>query len=415
MVHHIYVAIDNSELSTKGLDLAVRLACATGARLTGCHVYAAELHERRFRQMESGLPDKYQNQPELARQRNVHDSLIRRGLELIANSYLDVFAERCRAAGLSFERRALEGKNYAMLLEDIARSEPDLVVLGASGLGANGDPGLGSVCERLLRRTRTDLLLVKAAAIEAGPVTVAVDGSALAFEGLRAALALSETLRVPVEAVAAYDPHFHTVAFRSIAGVLSEEAGRLFHFREQERLHEEVIDRGLARVYQEHLRAAAAIGKEQGIELPVRLLSGKAWSAVLEHVNARGTWLLVVGRSGVHALADGELGATCENLVRRARCHVLVVARPREAPEAVLKPRSRDLDLTLDPDAAERMERVPEGFMRETVRKRLTTLAAHRNLSVATLDMVEEAIAQGREAMAAVLGGRKEEEPHGTK
>lgn len=405
MYRHVYVAIDNSEPSTRGIDLAVRIAGACGARLTGSHVYAAALHERRFRQMESGLPEGYQDERQLDRQRKVHDSLIRRGLELIAHSYLDVFAARCTAAGVPFERRALEGKNYAVLLEDIARSSCDLVVLGARGLGATAESGLGSVCERLLRRAGVDLLIVRDGGVEPGPVSVAIDGSELALAGLRRALRLSAALGSAAEAVAVYDPEFHTVAFRSIAGVLSEEAGRLFHFREQERLHSEVIDRGLARVYQEHLRAAAALARGLGVELPVRLLAGKAAPAVARHVRERATWLLVAGRRGAHALGDDELGATAENLVRTAPCHVLVVAREgEETPLRRPEIRAAPSQLPFSPEAAERLDRVPEGFMREAVRRRVALLLGQRGEAVVTPALVEEAIAQGRQAMAGIAG-----------
>lgn len=413
MYRHIYVAIDNSEPSTQGIDIAIRLARAFDARLTGCHVYAATLHERRFRQMESGLPEKYQGNPELARQRDVHDSLIRKGLELITDSYLEVFAERCRVAGVVGERRALEGKNYAVLLEDSARSGCDLVVLGAAGLGATADRGLGSVCERLLRKADTDLLIVKDTGLEPGPITIGVDGSTVSFAGVHTALDLGRRLNVPVEAVAAYDPDFHSVAFRSIAGVLSEEAGRMFHFREQEQLHEQVIDRGLARVYQDHLTTAAAIAKERGVELPVRLLSGKAFAAVLAHLRERQPWLLVVGRTGAHALADFAVGATCENLVRRCKSHVLVVAKDGTA--ALAKPpparKAARAFRAWSPEATERLDRVPEGFMREAVRHRVLALAERREVDIVTPPLIEEAIAQGRETMSAALGGQS---PGGT-
>lgn len=52
MYRSIYLPLDNSAHSLKGVDIAIALAGATGAALTGSHVYAAKLHDRRFRQME---------------------------------------------------------------------------------------------------------------------------------------------------------------------------------------------------------------------------------------------------------------------------------------------------------------------------------------------------------------------------
>ena len=59
MFKHIYVPVDNSDYSNRAIDLAVELGKAFGARLTGCHVYAARLHDYRFKQMEYTLPEEY--------------------------------------------------------------------------------------------------------------------------------------------------------------------------------------------------------------------------------------------------------------------------------------------------------------------------------------------------------------------
>mgnify|MGYP001596638367 CR=1 FL=1 len=80
----IYIPFDNSPHARRGLDLGIAIARATGARVTGSHVYAAGLHDRRFRQMESGLPERYREEEKLAEQREVHDDLITRGLSLIS-------------------------------------------------------------------------------------------------------------------------------------------------------------------------------------------------------------------------------------------------------------------------------------------------------------------------------------------
>ncbi len=52
MYQKIFVPVDNSDHSNAAVALAVQLAKATGAELTGCHVYAARMHDVRFKQME---------------------------------------------------------------------------------------------------------------------------------------------------------------------------------------------------------------------------------------------------------------------------------------------------------------------------------------------------------------------------
>ena len=104
MFKHIYVPVDNSDYSNRAIDLAVELGKAFAARLTGCHVYAARLHDYRFKQMEYTLPEEYKDENELERQRKIHDSLIAMGLQLISDSYLDVMGRQCEDAGLGFTR-----------------------------------------------------------------------------------------------------------------------------------------------------------------------------------------------------------------------------------------------------------------------------------------------------------------------
>ncbi|MBT3334643.1 MAG: universal stress protein, partial [Rhodospirillaceae bacterium] len=55
----ILVALDASEHANKALDEAIRLAASANGTITGIHAYAAALHDRRFKMMEGGLPERY--------------------------------------------------------------------------------------------------------------------------------------------------------------------------------------------------------------------------------------------------------------------------------------------------------------------------------------------------------------------
>src|SRR3989304_10445630 len=111
MYKHIYVPVDNSDYSNRAIDLAVELGKVFGARLTGSHVYAARLHGYRFKQMEYTLPEEYKDEVELERQREIHDSLIAMGLQIISDSYMDVMGRKAEAAGLPFERKRFAAKH----------------------------------------------------------------------------------------------------------------------------------------------------------------------------------------------------------------------------------------------------------------------------------------------------------------
>src|SRR2546422_8613569 len=55
------------------------------------------LHDVRFRQLETGLPAQFQTPDEIKKQRKIHDKLIEKGLQLIADSFLDQLGARCEA------------------------------------------------------------------------------------------------------------------------------------------------------------------------------------------------------------------------------------------------------------------------------------------------------------------------------
>lgn len=89
MYKTIYIPVDNSDHSNTAVDVGVELAKTYGSKIVGSHVYAAKMHDKRFKQMEAGLPEEYHDEKELDRQRQIHDSLITRGLQIITDSYLD--------------------------------------------------------------------------------------------------------------------------------------------------------------------------------------------------------------------------------------------------------------------------------------------------------------------------------------
>ena len=389
MYKHIYVPVDNSEHSDSAIELAVALGKAFGSTLVGSHVYAARMHDYRFRQMEYTLPPEYQDEEELEKQRRIHDSLITMGLQLISDSYLEVLTQKAAAAGLSCQKVMMDGKNYAELVRDIQRSAYDLVVMGALGMGAVKHSSLGSVCERTVRRITTDVLVAKMVtppeALPDAPIVVGIDGSPQSYAGLQTAIALGKAFRRPVEAVAVYDPVLHYTVFHSLASVLTEKASRVFRFKEQEQLHEEVIDTGLAKIYQSHLEVARAVAHDQGVDLKITLLDGKPFELILRHVRQADAWMLVLGRVGVHSEEGMDIGTNTENLLRLAPCHVLITSRKFYPPMDV----KAEASIAWTPEAETRMEKVP-GFVKAMARTAVLRFALERGHSVITNSVIEQ-------------------------
>src|SRR5437588_12978976 len=76
MYKEIYVPVDNSDYSNQACVIGVDIARQSGGRVAGCHTYAAKMHDVRFRQMESGLPEEFRDEDEIKRQRKSHDQRI---------------------------------------------------------------------------------------------------------------------------------------------------------------------------------------------------------------------------------------------------------------------------------------------------------------------------------------------------
>jgi nucleotide-binding universal stress UspA family protein len=388
---NILNALDSSDHSNRALGDAVSLAVLSGARLTGTHVYAAKLHDLRFRQMEGGLPEKFRQEQELERQRDVHDDLITRGLSIITDSYLDQAERLCQQQQVPFLRSSLEGKNYRALAQEANSGKYDLLVMGALGLGAVAGSRIGTVCERVARRVDIDTLVVKnpQQEIAAGPVVVAVDGSTRAYGGLLTALALVKKWAVPLHVISAFDPYFHYVAFNRIAGVLSEEAGKVFRFKDQEKLHEEIIDSGLAKIYQGHLHVAESIAEEQGVEVETVLLDGKPYDAIGKYLHQVKPSLLVIGKTGIHADPELDIGGNAENLLRNVECAVLLSQQAYQPAVDVIA----EASVSWTTEAEKRMENVPS-FVRNMARMSILRYAQEKGHTVITERIVEEATAQ---------------------
>ena len=329
MYREIFVPVDNSVHSDWAVERAIDLCRKADGRLTGNHVYAARLHDVRFRQLETGLPARFQTPDEIKKQRKIHDKLIEKGLQLIADSFLDQLAQRCAAAGVRLRRQLLEGINYEEIVNEVNRGEGrlpgligfdpdraasydggekvradvrvgdngrliaedeeaaarlagssgrqyDLLAIGAHGLGRQPYSQLGGVVSRVLRGIEKDVLLVRdERGFEGGRFLVCVDGSSYSYRAMRAALELAHTFGGSLYVCSAFDVEYHHVVFHNIKDVLSYQASKVFKFEEQEELHNNIIDKGLLQLCQANLKRAEVMAREfPEVEMTTQILVG---------------------------------------------------------------------------------------------------------------------------------------------
>ncbi|MCH7565256.1 MAG: universal stress protein, partial [Gemmatimonadetes bacterium] len=123
MYQEVFVPVDNSECSDWAVQRAIEVCRRSEGRITGNHVYAARLHDIRFRQLETGLPAQFQTAKEIKRQRKVHDKLIEKGLQLISDSFLDQTEKHCKEAEVPLTRQLLEGINFEEIIREANRGE----------------------------------------------------------------------------------------------------------------------------------------------------------------------------------------------------------------------------------------------------------------------------------------------------
>jgi nucleotide-binding universal stress UspA family protein/rubrerythrin len=389
MYKEIYVPVDNSDYSNQACVIGVDVARQFGGRVAGCHAYAAKMHDVRFRQMESGLPEEFRDEDEMKRQRKIHDQLITKGLEIITDSYIDVLEPLCEKHDVELVRRSLEGKNFKVIVEDVNDNDFDLVVIGAMGMAAVKDTVLGTVTERVVRRlTKADTLIVKD--LDRSPfehIVVAVDGSAKSLGGLKRALDLAREFGGTVEAISVFDPYFHYAMFHSIAGVLSSKAQKVFRFKEQEKLHEEIIDSGLAKIYTAHLEVAKKIAEDEGVELKTTLLAGKPFEQTLKYVNEVNPTLVVMGRIGYHSDDEMDIGGNTENMMRYLPTNVLIGNYEYQAPDLY----TAEEHMTWTDEALQRLDRIP-GFVVGMATGAIIRYAIEKGYTVITTGVIDEVI-----------------------
>jgi len=452
MYAEVFVPVDNSQHSDWAVDRAIELCRRSGGRVTANHVYAARLHDVRFRQLETGLPAQFQTPEEIKRQRKIHDKLIEKGLQLIADSFLDQVGNRCEKAGVPLTRQLLEGIHYEEIVREVNRGEGrlpgligfdpnraagydgaervradvqvdeagrmiveeedeaarlagtsgrryDLVAIGAHGLGRQRYSQVGGVASRALRGIQKDALVVRDdRPLQGGRIMVCIDGSSYCYKGMRSALEMARDFGASLWVCSAFDVEYHHVVFHNIKDVLSVQASKVFKFEEQEELHNNIIDKGLLKLCQANLKRAEAMAKEfPEVEVKTQILVGKPFQVILQWAEEIQPTLLVAARHGAHRIDGTDMGSQAENLARLAPCNLLLVGTEGIRPEDIpWIEEDGQAGLPWAPEAEVRILRVPpfaQGIARRAVEEYVLEKTGGTTATV-TGKWLDEAIAR---------------------
>ena len=328
MYEKIFLALDGSIYSDMAIDAGISIGNNNASTLIGCHVYGAKLHKVRFNEMEPGLPDQYQEEEKLDYLRSTHDDLIKNGMNLISDAYLAPLIKKAQEKGLNFEGFAPEGRNYVEILRLIKDLKPNLVILGGFGHGVVKNT-LGSLTQRiLLHDSDTDILIIKKPFnFKYRPVVVGIDGSENSYNALKRSVEIAKIFNTKVNTVAAYDPYFHTGVFRTIADVLPLEYQKKFNFVAQEKIHDEIIDKGLEKLYFEGLEKGELIAQSMDMQISKKVLMGKVYSKILNYADLNNAGLIVLGRWGIHKESSSLIGSNAFNVAMLCESNILIVSK----------------------------------------------------------------------------------------
>ncbi len=314
----IAVAIDNSSISPAVARAALDVAKVFGSEVIGVHGYNVRLHERAFRIMEPILPQKYQEQF-LAKQREFHDELMRSAMERISLSYLEPYREMFEKAGVPYRCAVREGKNYSAVLGVATEESADLIVVGAYGFNRVREGYLGSTCLRVMRAFPGRILVVRDR-IRFEKIVVALDGSEQSLGVLRTALRFAESFDAELHLLYVFDTNLHRFIFDKLKRFMFHVKGFSFKSKEQERLHDEFIDKGLRRVGELIIEKGMKVVQESGFggRVVPAVIEGYLYDGVCHYMSQTGADLVFLGRTGRHYEEGMDIGSVAENVARYA-------------------------------------------------------------------------------------------------
>lgn len=296
-IRRILVATDFSPIANNAFHTALRIARATGAKITLAHVVPSQVV------IHAGLPV------------GMRSEVVRLSQKMLAGDRrrLEKLVATARKAGVPADGAMHEGDPPDELLRIVHDTKPDVIVIGTHGRGGAAHLLLGSVAEKITRLANCPVLVVKKRAPHRGSVLVALDDSPMAAAVAGAAAAIAKRLRVRLHVVHAI-PGTETMPEPFMAG-LGMRAWR------------EISEIGRRRAAEEVGRTLAK-AKVKLAPRDIRIREGRPQDVIVDTARKIRPGLVVAGTHGRRGLSRVFLGSVAEAVVRHAAAPVLVV-RPR--------------------------------------------------------------------------------------
>ncbi len=290
-ISRVLCPVDFSDISRRALRYAAAVAAWYEAELHVLHVLVPLPG--------AGLP--LTSLP-VVQPTNAQDELVPSLAAFIAN------------AGVPVEtyQSVVEGPAGAVILDVAEDSGADLLVLGTHGRSGLDHALLGSVAERVVQKAACPVLTVPPASDEPGTadrvgfahVLCATDFSPPADRALQQALSLAQESQARLTVLHVLE----TLSDEESRMAADFKVGEYVARRRQEAL--------------EHLRRLVPDEARRWCEVAEVVGLGSPATVVLEHADALGADLIVMGSRGRSTLGLMVFGSSTQAVVRRARCPV---------------------------------------------------------------------------------------------
>lgn len=321
MWKELLIPIDNSEPSDQAADAGVAIAKHCGAKIIGMHAYDMAIHKKRFKTLMPHLKEGYQEPEKKDDLRVRHNDIMGLSFTQLSESMLKPMEEKAALHSLHYESKVLKGKHADAICEYVKLGGTDLIVMGATGQGSSAKTG--GCAKKVVRRIADrDIVLIRNSNTS-GKIIVGIDGSEDSFKALQKAIELSKCFGSRIIVASIFDLNLHNVVFKSMKHVMAGEADQVFNSEAQEKLHEQVIDSGIGKVYRANAEEAKRIASKQGVEIETIVEPGRAEEKIVEIASKENASFVVCSRLGLHKTSDSDIGSVAEALMTEAGCNVV--------------------------------------------------------------------------------------------
>lgn len=293
-VRHLFAATDLSPASLQAVDRGFQIAAATGARYTVMHALGLDA----LGPLANLLGEKASAVALKAREGQ------QAALQAIAS-------DPARSQGVAADVLVTEGMATSAVPEQVARAQADVVVIGPKGRSTLRHLVIGSTASRLLRKSRSTVLVVKnPGGAPYRRLLIPVDFSPGSEQSIRLARAIAPQAHIVLL-------HVFDVPFEGMleyAGVSQDEIHR---YRAEARV------RALAQLRELAARAGLAEG-----DFITSVEHGDAVQHILAQEEQSACDLIVMGKHGTHVTEELLLGSVTHRVLAESRADMLVVVDP---------------------------------------------------------------------------------------